>query len=147
VTGVGLYARILVPVEGKPTDELLLRHVRELAAVHQAEVILLRVAHYHTRDERTHEVEDGEAALTWAASQLEGGGFPVRRELSHGEPADAILAAAQEYDVDLIAMAMHGRGWLPRLMFGSIAESVRHRTPVPLLLVRGREAGDETDGD
>jgi nucleotide-binding universal stress UspA family protein len=146
VTGVGLYERILVPVEGKPTDEPLLRHVRELAAVHQAEVILLRVAHYHTRDERTHEVEDGEAALAWAAAQLEGGGFPVRRELGHGEPADAILRAAHEFDADLIAMAMHGHGWLPRLIFGSVAESVRHRASVPLLLVRGREADDEADG-
>jgi len=143
---MGLYDRILVPIEGRPSDEPVLHHVRELAAIHGAEVILLRVAHYHTRDERTHEVEDGEAALAWAAAQLGGCGFTVRRELGHGEPAEAILAAARDFAVDLIAMPTHGHGWLPRLLFGSVAETVRHRTAVPLLLVRGRDVEEDTAG-
>lgn len=144
---MGLYERILVPVEGRPTDEPLLRHIRELAAAHGSEVVLLRVAHYHTRDERTHEVEDGEAALAWAAARLQGGGFPVRTELGHGEPEKAILAAARELRPDLIAMAMHGHGWLSRLLFGSVVESVRGRIDVPLLLVRGRELDEDREGE
>jgi nucleotide-binding universal stress UspA family protein len=143
---MGLYTRILVPTEGTDSDLPALRHVRQLAEVHGAEVVLLRVAHYHTRDERTHEVDDAEEDLRRAAAVVAGGGFPVRTELRHGEPAETIIAAAHELGADLIVMGTHGHGWLPRLVLGSVAEDVRHGADVPLLLVRAdikQDAGPE----
>ena len=141
---MGLYTRILVPTEGTEADMPALRHVRQLAEIHGAEVVLLRVAHYHTRDERTHEVDDAEDDLRRAASVVAGGGFLVRTELRHGEPAETIIAAARELGADLIVMGTHGHGWLPRLVLGSVAEDVRHGVDVPLLLVR---ADSKQDGD
>ena len=64
---MGVYERILVPVEGTETDGPVLDHIAELAAMCGAEVTLLRVAHYHTRDERACELEDAEAGLERAA--------------------------------------------------------------------------------
>ena len=58
---MGVYERILVPLEGTETDEPVLEHVAELAALCGAEVTLLRVAHFHTRDERACEMDDAEA--------------------------------------------------------------------------------------
>ena len=140
---MGLYRRILVPIEGTAIDEPVLDHVKELAALCGAEVVLLRVAHYHTRDERTHEMDDAEGDLRRAAAALEGGGFAVRTVLGHGEPTDTIIAQAEELDVDLVAMATHGHGWLPRHVLGSVAEGVRHRSRVPLLLVKAGWRQDE----
>ena len=45
-------------------------------------------------------------------------------------------ATARE-QADLVAMSTHGRSGLDRLRFGSVAESVVRRAPVPVLLVRG----------
>jgi nucleotide-binding universal stress UspA family protein len=67
-------------------------------------------------------------------------------------PVDVIIEQAEELDVDLIAMATHGHGRLPRMVYGSVAEKVRHRTNVPLLLVKatlgthGTPAADQAQG-
>ncbi|HJT57925.1 MAG TPA: universal stress protein [Ktedonobacteraceae bacterium] len=59
--------------------------------------------------------------------------------------AEGILRAAEKpehltsVDVptcDLIAMATHGRGGLPRWLLGSVTEKVMHTTKLPLLIVR-----------
>lgn len=142
--GAGLYRRILVPIESTAADGPLLRHIGRLAAVHRAEVVLLRVAHYHTRDERAHELDDAAWGLERAATELRGGGFPVRTLVAHGEPADQIVAVAEAEGADLIAMGTHGHNWLLRLVLGSVAERVRHRTHVPLLLVRASDPAKPT---
>ena len=41
-----------------------------------------------------------------------------------GDPADVIIATANALDVDLIAMATHGRSGIDRIVLGSVAESV-----------------------
>lgn len=135
----GLYRRILVPIEGTHSDHPVLEHVRELAPIHASEVVLLRVAHFHTRDGRAYEMHDAEDDLQRAADALRGHGFEVSTVLRSGEPADTICATADELGVDLIAMATHGHGWLQRAVLGSVSEAVRHHCDVPLLLVKHLE--------
>lgn len=53
-----------------------------------------------------------------------------------GDARTAILAAAEEHRVDLIAMGTHGRRGVSRLVLGSVAESVARAAPCPVLLVR-----------
>lgn len=132
-----MYRRILVPIEGGETDAPVLEHVGRLAAMCDAEVVLLRVAHYHTRDQRACEVEDGEGDLARAAEQLRSRGLSVQTLLVSGEPQDVIVQQAKELGPDLIAMATHGHGWAKRMVLGSVADHVRHNTDVPLLLIKG----------
>jgi len=134
---MGLYERILVPVEGTRTDEPVLEHIAELASVCGAEVTLLRVAHFHTRDERACEVEDAEGDIERAAEELRGLGVDVKTLVVAGEPGEVIVTEAEQLGADLIAMATHGHGWAKRLVLGSTAEHVRHNSAVPLLLVKG----------
>jgi nucleotide-binding universal stress UspA family protein len=136
---VALYNRILVPLEGvAETDEPVLHHVSELAALCGAEVTLLRVAHFHTRDERACEMDDAEEDIERAALELRGRGFDVRALVVPGEPGEVIVQQALELRADLIAMATHGHSWAKRLVLGSTAEHVRHNSCVPLLLIKGR---------
>lgn len=135
------YSRILVPLDGSAVDDAVLDHVVEMARLCDAEVILLRVAHYHTRDERIHEMEEAQACLAGADSRLRKSGLRVRTVVGQGEPAEAILAQARELHADLIAMATHGHGTLQRLFAGSVADKVRHASDVPLLLVKARRSG------
>jgi len=52
--------------------------------------------------------------------------------------ADAIIAAAERLDVDLIAVASHGRSGLKRALLGSVAEEVARRATKPVLIVRSQ---------
>lgn len=134
---MGIYERILVPIEGTETDGPVLEHVGALAAMCGAEVVLLRVAHYHTRDQRACEVEDAEGDLARAAEQLRTRGLTVQTRLLSGEPQQVIVEQAEELRPDLIAMATHGHGWAKRMVLGSVADHVRHNSDVPLLLLKG----------
>jgi universal stress protein A len=56
-----------------------------------------------------------------------------------GHPAQEIVNAAEELDVDLILLSTHGRTGLGRMFFGSIAEHVTRYARCPVLTVRERE--------
>ncbi|HET6476175.1 MAG TPA: universal stress protein [Thermoleophilia bacterium] len=134
---MAVYDHILVPLEGSATDASVLEHVGELAGACGAAVTLLRAAHFHTREQRASELEDGEGALERAAELLRSRGLTVNTLLLSGEPQDVIVQQAAELRPDLIAMATHGHGWAKRIVLGSVADHVRHNTDVPLLLLKG----------
>ncbi|MBI2737937.1 MAG: universal stress protein [Rhodospirillales bacterium] len=52
------------------------------------------------------------------------------------QPAEAIIATANERHCDLIVMASHGRRGLRRLLLGSQTAEVLVSSPVPVLVVR-----------
>ena len=134
---MGVYDHILVPLEGGETDAVVLEHVGRLAVECGASVTLLRVAHFHTRDQRACELEDAEGDLARAAEVLRSRGVTVCTEILPGEPQEVIVQQAAKLHPDLIAMATHGHGWAKRIVLGSVADHVRHNTDVPLLLLRG----------
>jgi nucleotide-binding universal stress UspA family protein len=52
------------------------------------------------------------------------------------EPHEAILRKARSWNADLIAMGTHGRGGLEKLLMGSVASKVLHRSDRHLMLLR-----------
>jgi nucleotide-binding universal stress UspA family protein len=64
------------------------------------------------------------------------GNCPVETETTVGRPARAIVAFAEENDVDSIVMGSHGRDGVSRVVLGSVAETVVRRSPVPVTVVR-----------
>jgi nucleotide-binding universal stress UspA family protein len=57
-------------------------------------------------------------------------------EADLGVPAESIIERARGADIQLIALATHGRSGVSRLLMGSVAEQVIRHTPVPVLVVR-----------
>ncbi len=53
--------------------------------------------------------------------------------------AEAILAASERLDVDLIAVASHGRSGIKRALLGSVAEEVTRRSTRPVLIIRSQQ--------
>jgi manganese transport protein len=76
------------------------------------------------------------AYLDSVCDELVAEGLPCEAVLACGNPADEISAAAAREQADLIAMATHGHRGLNDLLRGSVASEVRHRTHVPVLMVR-----------
>ena len=140
-----MYSRILVPVDLTETDDMVLPHVVALAQAFGGEVLLLRVAHYHTRDQRGHELNAAREHLDARVKELAEQGCAARAIIAHGEVVETIISTAEAEQVDLIAMAGHGHSHLAGWLLGSTIEDVRHRCAAPLLLVRGpREPGRRT---
>jgi len=64
-------------------------------------------------------------------------GLEVKTYLVLGDPADQILKIAEQEQCDLIAMATHGHKMLKDLILGSVADTIRHRTSIPILMIKG----------
>ena len=50
-------------------------------------------------------------------------------------PAKEILKVVESEDIDLLIMGTHGRKGLEHVFFGSVAENVVKKSPVPVLTI------------
>lgn len=66
----------------------------------------------------------------------------VERKLVEGASGQMIVHVAGELDVDVIVVGSHGKGWLKRVVIGSISEYVLHHSAVPVLVVRHTEPAE-----
>ncbi|MFA5515713.1 MAG: universal stress protein [Desulfuromonadales bacterium] len=53
-----------------------------------------------------------------------------------GIPFDEIIKKGEELSADLIVMATHGRTGLDHMLFGSTAEKVVRKSPIPVMTIR-----------
>jgi nucleotide-binding universal stress UspA family protein len=138
-----MYKKILVPLENTRTDRAILDHVVQLAQHDSASLVLIHVADgFAARNlkqldlRESEEMKKDRAYLDETCARLIATGIPCEALLSTGDPTTEITAAADREKCDLIAMGTHGHRWVKDLLFGSVAEAVRHRTLVPVLMVR-----------
>jgi nucleotide-binding universal stress UspA family protein len=139
--------RILVPIDQKTPVAALLDLVGDSVRGGAAIVRLLYVAPVPDNvmgvDGHIVAYADQEAARMEAEArdrlrvvELHIGG-DVDSAVRFGEdPASEILAEAETFGADLIAMASSFRTGVSRLFVGSVAEQVAHRATVPVALIR-----------
>ncbi len=142
-----MYHRILVPVENSNYDERILDHVRQLARYCGASVVLIHVADgwaarniQHLNLRESEEMRDDRVYIERLATRLTGEGLSAEALLATGDPSAEIAAAAEREHCDLIAMSTHGHRFIADLIYGSVANAVRHMTSVPVLLLRAPAA-------
>ncbi len=140
-----MYSRILVPLENSSYDQTILTYVRELARHHGSALVLIHVAdgwaarNIQQLDLReSEEMREDRAYLERASAALRGDGFEADAVLAAGDPATEIAEAATRERCDLIAMATHGHRGLNDVVRGSVASELRHKTFVPVLMVRAQ---------
>lgn len=138
-----MYHRILVPVENSSYDERILDHVRQLARYCGASIVLIHVADgWAARNiqqlnlRESQEMRDDRVYIERLATRLTAEGLAAEALLATGDPSSEISAAAEREHCDLIAMSTHGHRFIADLIYGSVANAVRHMTSVPVLLLR-----------
>jgi nucleotide-binding universal stress UspA family protein len=58
-----------------------------------------------------------------------------KRGIVSGDPSSKILETIVSEDIDLVVRGTHGRKGLEHAIFGSVAENVVKKSPVPVLIV------------
>ena len=143
-----MYKKILMPVENSPYDDAIVDHVRELAKTCNSSIVLIHVADgWAARNISQLELRASEEMkkdleyIEKLSATLEGDGLDAEALLASGDPASEIAEAAVREQCDLIAMSTHGHKFIGDMIHGSVAHSVRHSSPIPVLLVRGNAKG------
>ena len=146
-----LFKRILVATDGSVLADRAVVYAIDLAACGGAALIALQVQpRYQTAAYEgfvAFEVEDVaraerqasdrvQSTLAAVRAQAEAAGVPVQTvTLTDDHVADAIVATAGKYGVDLIVLGSHSRHGLERLLMGSRAERVLKQAQVPVLVL------------
>ena len=138
-----MYHHILIPLENSPADETILSHIKPLARMTGARLLLVHVADgWVARNfnqlqlAESEEMKQDRLYLENRNRQLTAEGFSCEAVLALGEPSDEIVKLAGEKDIDLIAMTTHGHRFVSDLLYGSTADKVRHQVNVPVLLLK-----------
>lgn len=67
---------------------------------------------------------------------LKQAGYSVETAVEEGDPESKILAAAREWNADLIVLGSHGRKGLEHFLEGSVSEAVSRRAGCSVEVVR-----------
>lgn len=148
-----MYKKILVPLDGSSRAEAIVPHVESIARSYGASVVFLQVLEPdpilvgpYDAQALVMSTEDAKERLAEIDGYLAGweGEFreksiEAKRIVARGPVVSNIIDVAERENVDLIAMASHGRGGLSRVFYGSVAAGVLQRIERPLLLVRARD--------
>lgn len=143
--------RILIPLEGKPTDEAAISHAVSIARERPANLTLLQVITIAADGPgglgKQFQMEAGSSGwrrerrakelLASLERRLQLAGVAVETALVVGDrsEADEIVVFAHEQGFDLIVMAADGRPWWKRALFGCPSDGVLHKSLVPALFV------------
>ena len=138
-----MYDKILVTLDGTPTDRAIVEHVKRLAKLAHSRLVLLHVAdgwaaRTYGRDAVSAEISEDTAYLEKMKSELQAEGIPTDTELAYGEPDREIVKWVERKGCDLVAMSTHGHRFLADLFLGTTASRVQHRISVPVLLLRAK---------
>ncbi len=140
-----MYRTILIPLENSTADESILKHIRPLAKLTGASLLLMHVAdgwvarNYNQLElAESEEILEDRAYLERRTEELRAEGFSVENVLAMGEPSDEIVKFARQHQVDLIAMSTHGHRFISDLLYGSTADKVRHLVDIPVMLLKAK---------
>jgi len=139
-----VYDKILIALDATEADDTILKHVAALAHRFHSTVVILHVAdgwaaRFFGADAVSREITEDKAYLEKVKGRLTADGLSVEAELAYGEPADEIVKWVATRGCDLVAMSTHGHRFVSDLLYGSTADTVRHRVDVPVLLLKARK--------
>lgn len=146
------FQKILCPTDFSTPSLCGIKMAREMGAPHDSEIILLNVhkpiphlpsprlkASETTFDVSGYEqaiIEEAREQLAELKREILGDYDKFQIHVHMGNPANEILAVAEEEKVDAICIATHGHTGLKKIVFGSVAQRVVRRAQCPVVTVR-----------
>jgi len=154
------YDRVLVGTDGSPSSMLAVERAGQVASASEAELIVvcaydpvtardatrLNLAVPSLREHQIWGKAHAEETLEASRELVNTERVKAVRELAvEGEPADAILIAAEQVTADLIIVGNRGLNAISGHLLGSVPRDVANRAPCDVLVVQTEQvAGEET---
>jgi nucleotide-binding universal stress UspA family protein len=139
-----MFSKILVGTDGSETAGVAVRQAVELARTTGAELIVLHGCRLVTPGtdvgfgapipDPEPMLEAGRAILDEVEKQY-AGEVKLRTVLRRGDPAEAVLDAAEEEGADLIVVGNRGMRGARRFLLGSVPDRVSRHAPCSVLIV------------
>ena len=150
------FKKVLLPLDGSPFSETPIPSVEELLKGTEAEIVLTVISEPPLvpsyGDRPINPTWERHQATLWADMQkqaseylkkleaeIEKRGAKAKSQVIQGElgkVAEGIMRVAQKENVNLIAMATHGRTGASHWVYGSIANRIVEQSVQPVLLIR-----------
>jgi nucleotide-binding universal stress UspA family protein len=142
-----MYQTIVVGTDGSETADVALGRAVDLARL--SEAALHVVSAYAPASARVGGTPPAGEAAEWsvgpdfkveavidrASERLRDAGVKAAFHTAKGDPADAIVAAAEQHGADLIVLGSKGMQGARRVL-GSVPNKVSHRAPCDVLIVQ-----------
>lgn len=150
-----MFKKIMVCLDGSKLSEQILPFATDIAVKYGAGVVLFHAVHepvafvppmlpgmesayIETNDvitDMNKQEKDAEKYLEQVAESLKETGLMIECATVIGDASQSIVAYAEENEVDLIAIATHGRGGIKRAVFGSVADYVIRESGHPTIVI------------
>lgn len=152
-----MYAKILVPVDGSATANQALDEAIKLAKALGSKIEVIHVVDnsyilYDTGYQppaglHNDFVSAGQNILDTARKRVEAAGLPgdtriIESPVAAGDIPATILRAAKESSAELVVIGSHGQKGFRKMVLGSVAEKVMHQCPLPVWIIRGKQAAE-----
>ena len=139
--------KILLPVDGSELSLAAVHFALDLAKKGlQVQAVLANVQEasnlYELLVAHDREVLDRVAAeaglhtLQAARELLDAKGLAYEVEVARGDPAHTLVAIAERFGCDMIAMGARGNSALRSAMLGSVSNEVLHASAIPVVIVK-----------
>jgi nucleotide-binding universal stress UspA family protein len=139
--------KILFPIDLTENSSKILPYVLSASEKYDSMICLLHVVHDLHRWGHLHvphpsldklqkeALEGAEKALDRVCQEQLQSCPNFQRRIVSGDPAAEILKTIDSEGIDLVIMGTHGRKGLEHAIFGSVAENVVKKSPVPVLTI------------
>lgn len=149
------YQRLLIPIDFSAASVGAIQSAKQMAP--DAEIILLHVFQvpfegqiaYAGVDEdimKQYRIATRDKALMSIRACADKAGLDIGEYtplIVHGDPSQVVLDQEQQFDIDLIVMGKHGKGFTEELLLGSVTKHVLDESQCDVLIVDG--GASETD--
>ena len=137
--------KILFPIDFTENSSKVLPYVLSMAEKYKALIYLLHVVEedFHLlslqpyipvyRDKK--ELQAAEKAMEGFCEKSMQGCSNFHKKILFGDPVLTILKTIESESIDMVIMGSHGHKGLKDIIFGSVAENVMKKSPVPVLVV------------
>jgi nucleotide-binding universal stress UspA family protein len=138
--------KVLFPCDLTENLSKLLPYVLSIAEKYNSMIYLFHVIddnpyrwgippHYSVAFDKQKLLSGAEKAMDKVCEEKLQGCPNFNRKIIFGYPATEILKIIKSEGIDLVIMGTHGREGLDHAIFGSVAEKVIRKSPVPVLII------------
>lgn len=143
-----MYKRILIPLDGSTSSELVFPHVQPLIQAFNPEIILLQVLLEPHEEfavptsplappKSIRKIQNKtKSYLKKVCARLESDGMRATYLIREGGIPETILEVAETMQADLIAMSTHGHSRTHLFLLGSVTYKVVRHSSLPVLVIR-----------